>query len=70
MNLFINATIRIRQFFCRHDFEVMKKKTLFCNLNGTQLYKRCKRCGKVIPYRFISNEEEALLYHAKGETNG
>lgn len=54
--------MKIRQFFCRHKWEIVKKSELFFNLNGLQLYKRCSKCGKVIPYRFISNEEEAFLY--------
>ena len=54
--------MKIKQIFCRHTWEIVKKSGLFFNLNGLQLYKRCSKCGKVIPYKFISNEEEAFLY--------
>lgn len=54
--------MKIRQIFCRHKWEIVRKCEILFNLNGLQLYKRCRKCGKVIPYRFISNEEEAFLY--------
>lgn len=54
--------MKIRQIFCRHKWEIVRKCGILFNLNGLQLYKRCRKCGKVIPYRFISNEEEAFLY--------
>jgi len=59
----------IKQFFCRHKWEIVKKCEIFSNLNGLQLYKRCSKCGKVIPYRFITNEEEAFLYASNKEAS-
>lgn len=41
---------RIKQFFCKHDYEICRKVEEFHSLNGEQLYKRCKKCEKVIPY--------------------
>lgn len=50
-------SIKINQLFCRHDYEICKKVQKFHCLGGEQLYKRCKKCGKVIKYKFVSNEE-------------
>ena len=48
---------KIRQLFCRHEYEVCVKESKFHCLSGEQLYKRCSKCGKVIKYKYVSTEE-------------
>lgn len=43
---------KIRQLFCKHDYEICTKVSKFHCLSGEQLYKRCKKCGKVIEYMY------------------
>lgn len=50
----------VKQAFCKHDYEVCRKVEPFCSLRGEQLYKRCRKCGKVIPY--IYREFEGMGY--------
>lgn len=45
----------IKRLFCKHEYEVCRKNEPFACISGEQLYKRCKKCGKVkewIWYRF------------------
>ena len=51
---------KIKQLFCNHDYEVVRKVSTFHSLNGEQLYQRCKKCEKVIPY--IYREYEGMGY--------
>ena len=53
---------KIRQMFCKHDYELCRKVQPFHNLSGEQLYKRCTKCGKVIKDRFVSTEEMWTIY--------
>jgi hypothetical protein len=54
--------MKIRQMFCKHDYELCRKVQPFHNLSGEQLYKRCTKCGKVIKDRFVSTEEMWTMY--------
>lgn len=40
----------LKQLFRKHDWEIVRKLSMFFSLNGEQLYKRCKKCGKVVEY--------------------
>lgn len=51
---------KIKQLFCKHDYEVVRKVSTFHSLNGEQLYQCCKKCEKVIPY--IYREYEGMGY--------
>ena len=51
---------KIKQLFCKHDYEVVRKVSTFHSLNGEQLYQRCKKCEQVIPY--IYREYEGMGY--------
>ena len=48
--------LRIKQHFCKHDFEICRKVEPFHNLRGEQLYQVCKKCEKVEPYIFLEYE--------------
>lgn len=50
----------LKQLFCRHDFEICRQSGPFFSLGGEQLYKVCKRCGKVEKY--IYREYEGMGY--------
>ena len=52
--------MKIRQIFCKHDYEICRKVEEFHSLNGEQLYKVCKKCGKVEKY--IYREFEGMGY--------
>ena len=47
---------RIKQPFCKHEFEISRKVEPFHNLRGEQLYKVCNKCEKVEPYIFLEYE--------------
>lgn len=47
---------RIKRLFCKHDYEIVRKSQMFASLRGEQLYKRCKKCGKVKPYIYREYE--------------
>lgn len=36
-----------KKLFCKHDYELCTKKTLYVALNGERVYKVCKKCGHV-----------------------
>ena len=40
----------LKRLFCKHDWEIVRKESMFYSLHGEQLYKRCKKCGKVVKY--------------------
>ena len=42
----------LTRLFCRHEWEVCRKVELFSCISGEQLYKRCKKCGKVKKWIF------------------
>ena len=46
----------IKQLFCRHDWEIVKKVSKLYCIGGEQLYKRCKKCGKVVEYIYLKHE--------------
>lgn len=46
----------LKQLFCKHDWEIVRKTSMFCSLKGEQLYKRCKKCGKVVEYIYREYE--------------
>lgn len=47
---------KLKQLFCKHDWEIVKKSSMFFSLKGEQLYKRCKKCGKVVEYIYQEYE--------------
>jgi len=51
---------KIKQLFCKHDWEVCRQNSMFYCISGEQLYKRCKKCGKVVEY--IYREFEGAGY--------
>jgi hypothetical protein len=50
----------LKQLFCKHDWEIVKKASMFYSLNGEQLYKRCRKCEKVV--EFICRKYEGNGY--------
>ena len=50
----------IKKLFCRHDWEICRKVERFAFISGEQLYRRCKKCGKV--KKFIYREFEGYGY--------
>lgn len=45
-----------KRLFCKHDWEIVREKSMFFSLYGEQLYLRCKKCGKVVEYIFREYE--------------
>lgn len=43
---------KIKQLFCKHEWEIVRKVEMFAPLNGEQSYKYCKTCGKITKYIF------------------
>ncbi len=37
----------LKHLFCRHEWDVCRKREPFAYISGEQLYKRCTKCGKV-----------------------
>lgn len=52
--------MKIRQIFCKHDYDICRKVEKFHSLRGEQLYKVCNKCGKVEKY--IYREFEGMGY--------
>lgn len=48
--------IRIKQIFCKHDWEIGTLSSKYCNLRGEQLWRRCKKCGKMQKWIFREYE--------------
>lgn len=47
---------KFMQMFCKHDYKIVRKYSLYqCN-SGEQLYKQCKKCGKVSKWVFREYE--------------
>lgn len=42
-----NLLKSIKQRFCNHEWELCKKVSMFSCISGEQIYRRCKKCGKV-----------------------
>lgn len=53
---------KLKQLFCKHEWEYVKKINKFQNLQGDMIYKRCCRCGKIVEYKFMTNEEQAIFF--------
>lgn len=47
---------KIKQFFCKHKWEIVRKTGMFQSLRGEQLYRRCEKCGKVVKYIYREHE--------------
>lgn len=45
-----------RKLFCIHDWEICRKVERFTCISGEQLYRRCKKCGKVEKYIYREYE--------------
>lgn len=45
-----------KRLFCKHDWEIVRKESAFFALGGIQLYKRCKKCGKVVEHIYLEYE--------------
>ena len=52
----------IKQHLCRHDWGIGRMGSVygFESLRGEQLYRRCKKCGKI--EKWIYREYEGLGY--------
>lgn len=37
---------KLKRLFCRHKWEICRKKEPFCRISGEQLYVLCTKCGK------------------------
>lgn len=48
---------RLKHLFCRHEWEICRKQERYASLHGEQLYKRCKKCGKVAEYIYRVYED-------------
>lgn len=46
----------LKRLFCKHNYEIVRKVEKFSSLRGEQLYKRCTKCGKVVPYIYREYE--------------
>lgn len=46
----------IKRLFCKHDWEICRKIDAFQCLKGEKLYKRCKKCGKIVEYIYREYE--------------
>lgn len=54
-------TRKIKQGLCRHkETEMVKPVTVFHRISGETVYKRCKKCGKILDS--ISYEYEGAGY--------
>lgn len=40
----------IKHFFCKHEWEICRKIEPFASLRGEQLYRVCRKCGKIEPH--------------------
>lgn len=45
-----------KKLFCKHDWEIRRKVERFTCISGEQLYRRCKKCGKVGKYIYREYE--------------
>ena len=46
----------IKQLICKHEWDICRKSEPFFSIGGEQLYKVCKKCGKVEKYIYIEYE--------------
>lgn len=42
----------IKRLFCKHQWDICRKNEPFACISGEQLYRRCKKCGKVEKHIF------------------
>ncbi len=49
---------KLKRLFCQHEWEVCIKVEPFACISGEQLYKRCKKCGKVKKWIYRQFEGE------------
>lgn len=54
--------IYLKQLFCKHEWEYVRKSSTFQHLQGDMIYKRCSKCGKLVKYKFMTNEEQAIFF--------
>lgn len=47
---------RIKQLFCKHDYEVCRRIDTYASLRGEWLYQVCRKCGKVKKYMYLEFE--------------
>ena len=50
---------KLKEFLtiCNHDWEIYRKQEKFVSISGEQLYRRCKKCGKIEKYIYREFEE-------------
>lgn len=52
--------MKIYQLFCKHEYQICRRKEEYQSLRGEQLYKVCWKCGKIKKYIF--REYEGMGY--------
>ena len=52
----------LKQLFCKHEWELVKRKTTYVSLKGDMIYKRCTKCGKIKEYRYVTTEEQQYFW--------
>lgn len=57
----VGIKTRIKQRFCSHEAQWMRKNDMFFNLRGETHYLVCKKCGKILDERFMEYD-----YDGKG----
>lgn len=54
--------MKIKQLFCKHEYQICRRTGGYQSLRGEQLYKVCCKCGKVKKYIFREYEDEGFGY--------
>ena len=54
------SLMEIKELFCKHDYQICRRISIYQSLRGEQLYKVCQKCGKVKKY--IYREYEGFGY--------
>lgn len=52
----------IKELFCKHEVEYCTKQQPFFHLQGGTVYKRCKKCGKILGEEFLTHEEQLIRF--------
>ncbi len=48
---------RIKQLFCKHEYEICTNSLhRYYSLKGVQLYRVCKKCGRIEKYIYLEYE--------------